>query len=256
LRRHLPALPIVDITHDISPGDVRAGSLALERAVPYLPEGVVVAVVDPGVGTARRGVAVQVRGAELTLVGPDNGLLVPAATRLGGIATAVTLQPVCWPGTRSRVSSDGIGGATTFDGRDLFAPAAALLAGGTALAHLGPAIDPTTLARLPTPVCRAGPGGSLEAEVTWVDRYGNVQLAAGLGRLPVGLSLAPLLCAPAGQAPRRAKEVHTFADLGPGQLGVLVDSYGRLALCLNGASAAAELGVIETDIVVLSRAPL
>lgn len=243
LRARLPAVPIVDLTHDIPAQDVRAGSLALKRAAPYLAAGVVVAVVDPGVGTRRRAVAVQARAADIIFVGPDNGLLLPALEALGGAGLAVELENRGYwlpaPGP-------------TFAGRDVFAPAAAHLAGGGDIAALGRKVGPEALVRLPAPVCRKCPDGSLEAEVTWVDRYGNVQLAAGpseLGDLAPGAEL--LVTSSAGRH-WRTRMAHTYGDLAPGELGVLVDSYGSLALCLNGASAADLLGAEDQDVLVIN----
>ena len=170
LRTRMPQVAIVDLTHEVRPQDVRAGSLALKRAAPYLAPGVVVAIVDPGVGTTRRPLAVQAAGADLVLIGPDNGLLVPALEHLGGAALAVVLENPAY-----RLASPG----PTFAGRDIFAPAAAHLAGGGEIGVLGREVGPGSLVRLPAPVCRKSGRGTLEAEVTWVDRYGNVQLSAG-----------------------------------------------------------------------------
>ena len=253
LRSHLPQVPIVDLTHEVPPQDVRAGSLALQRAAPYLAEGVAVAIVDPGVGTARRAVAIRASGAELTFIGPDNGLLLPAVDERGGAAAVVDLVNPAY-----QLAAPG----PTFAGRDIFAPAAAFLADGGHIGDLGRPVDPETLVRLPPPVCRRQ-NGWLEVEVTWIDRYGNVQLAAGPDDLD---AVAPEMGAggderrtvtggtggrwAAGQ-PLTARAVHTFGDLAPGELGLLVDSYGRLALCLNGASAAKFLGTSERDVLSL-----
>jgi S-adenosyl-L-methionine hydrolase (adenosine-forming) len=268
LRARLPCIPIVDLTHEVRRQDVRAGSLALRRAAPYLAEGVVVAVVDPGVGTQRRAIAVRAAAADVTFVGPDNGLMLPALDVLGGPALAVVLENPAY-----QLTAPG----PTFAGRDVFAPAAAHLAGGGELGELGPPVGSHTLVRLPAPVCREGTGG-LEAEVTWVDHYGNVQLAAGAAAVE---GRARLRVTRAGKAGRAAGEMagdrrapgepgrpggagrpapswpvrvaHTFADLAPGELGILIDSYGSLALCLNGASAAERLGANEGDILLLTH---
>jgi S-adenosylmethionine hydrolase len=263
LRRRLPKVPIVDLTHGVAAQDVRAGSLALRRVAPYLAPGVVVAVVDPGVGSARRAVAVAT--ADVVFVGPDNGLLVPAVEALGGATQAVELADRGYwleaPGP-------------TFAGRDIFAPAAAELAAGRGLADLGSAIAPASLARLPAPVARRRQDGSLETEVTWVDRYGNIHLAAGPGDLSpspvpgdavsvsrsrVAVEVAEVAEGVAEVAegvaePRTwpARVARTFSDLAPGQLGLVVDSYGCLDLCLFGTSAAEQLGIREQDLVVLS----
>jgi S-adenosylmethionine hydrolase len=308
----LAQVPIVDITHEVRPQDIRAGSLALKRAAPYLAAGVVIAVVDPGVGTGRRAVAVRAAVADIVFVGPDNGLMVPAVDALGGPAGAVELD-----NPEYQLPSPG----PTFAGRDVFAPAAAYLAAGGDMMKLGPPVDTRTLVRLPLPICREG-DGSLEVEVTWVDRYGNVQLAGGpislsrvagrrhrltvetAGRVreagsgPEGRPLgadqlggpwpggpwlggpwpggpwpggpwpggpwpggpwpggpSPGGPSPGGASPDGpwpARIVHTYGDLALGELGVLVDSYGCLALSLYGASAADRLGTREQDVILLT----
>jgi S-adenosylmethionine hydrolase len=245
IRARLPTVPIVDITHEVAPCDIRAGSLALLRAAPYLPFGVVLAVVDPGVATPRRGVAVQAAGADLFFVGPDNGLLPPAVDALGGPRLVVELQD---RGYWSRAPGP------TFAGRDIFAPAAALLAAGGDPLQLGAPIDAADLVRLAPPQVGQGPDGSCQAEVTWVDHFGNVQLAAR----PTDLPSRPLVVVEVVGQPllglgseRVARFVQAFAELEPGELGVLVDSYGQLALVLNNADAAASLNAHERDIVVL-----
>ena len=281
LRTRMPQVAIVDLTHEVRPQDVRAGSLALKRAAPYLAPGVVVAIVDPGVGTTRRPLAVQAAGADLVLIGPDNGLLVPALEHLGGAALAVVLENPAY-----RLASPG----PTFAGRDIFAPAAAHLAGGGEIGVLGREVGPGSLVRLPAPVCRKSGRGTLEAEVTWVDRYGNVQLAASAEALtgtaadvaglagPTGSTAAAAPGAAGGdegpsaelaagdlfevslashrgdRGPWWARLVRTYSDLAPGELGILIDSYGYLALCLNGASSAEHLGAAEQDVVVLRPA--
>jgi S-adenosylmethionine hydrolase len=242
IRRRAPKAPVIDITHGIKPQDVRAGALALKRALPYLPAGAVVAVVDPGVATSRRAVAVAPTASELVLIGPDNGLLPPAFDTLPGPAEAVELEDrgywLAAPGP-------------TFAGRDIFAPAAAALATGATLSELGSAIDPASLVRLPAPVCRAHwQRGVVEAEATWVDHFGNVQLAAGPDLLPAREAVEVSL----GPATWRARVVRAFAELAAGELGLVTDSYGQLALTFNGASAASRLGAKEQDIFVL-KAP-
>src|SRR5690348_17673187 len=165
MKRIAPAVEILDITHGIPPQQVLQGALVLANTLPYMPEGVHLAVVDPGVGTQRR--AVALRGGDGRLyVGPDNGLLVPAAERLGGIDGAWELEN---PAYRLEPVS------RTFHGRDVFAPAAAHLANGVDPAELGPSLDPPSLVRLevPEPVAR---DGFIRAHVVIVDRFGNVQL--------------------------------------------------------------------------------
>jgi len=233
-----PDLRIVDVTHEIPAFDVRAGALALVRAVQYLPEGIVLAVVDPGVGTDRRCIAVEVENA--VLVGPDNGLLAPAVAMLGGPLRVHELTA-----TDYRLPAPG----PTFAGRDVMAPAAAHLATGVPIEALGPAIDPVTLTPALVPLPDDGADGRIAGEVLWVDRYGNCQLNVAPEQLdaagahegdPVEVTVSD---AAGVRAARRARRVRTFADAKPSELVVLVDSYGMCALALDRRSAAAELGV-------------
>lgn len=234
-----PGVPMVDLTHGIAPFDVVGGARALARSVAYLGPGVVVAVVDPGVGTTRRGVAVEVDGPPRYLVGPDNGLLIEAARALGGPKRVAVLRR---PGSLA---------ASTFDGRDVFAPAAAALWAGADVVDVGAPVDPETLVRLPDPVVQVRPGG-LRAEVTWVDRFGNVQLAAG----PADAAAAGLgghgaaVVVLVGQTRHLATWVVSFAHAGAG-LGVLTDANGRLAIVLDRGAAVRRLGVGTGDVVEL-----
>lgn len=255
-----PGAAVVDLTHEVPAFDVRAGALALERAAPYLGPGVVLGVVDPGVGTSRRAVAVGLPGGDRpwALVGPDNGLLCPAADALGGAVSAVVLPPARG------------GGHSTFDGRDVFAPAAAALWRGASLEDLGDALPVGELVRL-APAALVVGEGSLEAEVLWVDRFGNVQLsataadgrAAGFGPgcvLEVEVrrvdGAGP---AAAGRAIRTARMVGAFAELdGPGpepsELGLLVDANDHLAVVCARSSAATVLGVRAGGVVAVRAA--
>lgn len=244
-----PAAPVVDLTHGIDPFDVRAGALALERAAPHLGPGVVLAVVDPGVGTNRRAVAIGVGGVggPHALVGPDNGLLGPVADCLGGSLAAVTLDP-------ARVE-----GAVTFDGRDVFAPAAAALWRGTPLEQLGEPVSPEGLVRLAGPHLAVGTGG-IEAEVLWVDHFGNVQLAATAadGRA-AGIEMGNPVHVVAGDGVLPGRVVRAFADLDGGdetgtEVGVLVDANGHLAVVCPRRPAATVLGVQPGAVVTLRRA--
>ncbi|MDQ7907382.1 SAM-dependent chlorinase/fluorinase [Phytohabitans sp. ZYX-F-186] len=233
--RLAPRVRVIDVTHGVAPGDVPRGAAVLAQTVPHLPPAVHVAVVDPGVGTARRGVAARTPGG--VLVGPDNGLLPWAADALGGIEELVELANPEW--FLADVSR-------TFHGRDVFTPVAARLALGADLADAGPATAPATLFRLPEPVVAVGDGW-LEAEVLTIDRFGNVQLAAGgdaldgLGRhLRVGGV--------------RAVRGTTFGEAAPGGLVVYVDSAGRAAVAVNGGRAAVVLSVTPGDVVRLVAA--
>ena len=235
-----PRLRVVDVTHLVPPQDVRRGAAVLAQTVPWLPPAVHVAVVDPGVGTARRGIAVT--AGPSVLVGPDNGLLLSAAEALGGVLQAVEL-------TERRFLGAEV--ARTFHGRDVFAPVAAHLAGGVPLDDLGPAVDPASLVRLPAPLVRVGEG-VVEAEVLTVDRFGNVQLAAQAAALDAaGLVRGDAVSVGSGATARYAE---TFGAVESGALLLLVDSAGYAALAVNGGSAATTLRRAPGDVVVLHRA--
>ncbi len=235
IARISPATRVIDVTHLVAPGDVPRGAAVLAQAVPHLPPAVHVAVVDPGVGTARRGLAVETPGG--LLVGPDNGLLPWAADALGGARLAVELANPAWFATRV---------SHTFHGRDVFAPVAARLAFGADLADAGIAVDPASLVRLLDPAVDRGDGW-VEAEVLTVDRFGNVQLAA------TAPDLAPLgdrLLVSGVPAERGA----TFADAPPGGLVVYVDSADRVSVAVNGGRAVVVLAVAPGDVLRLTPA--
>jgi len=241
LRSLAPHTTVVDLTHEIAPHDVRAGALCLARAAQYLCPGVVLAVVDPGVGTARRAIAVEVGGGQSYLVGPDNGLLAPAVSMVGGADRAVSLTSEA-----HQLPAPG----PTFAGRDVFAPAAAHLCNGVDLYELGDPVDPVSLLPGVLPITHEE-GDGLAAEVLWVDRYGNVQLnvdpddVAGWGPR-IGLRW--------GDAESRtAVRVGAYDELEAGAIGLLVDSYGLLSVAVPRASAAAALGLRAADEVRLVR---
>lgn len=230
IRSIAPQVAVVDLTHDITPYDVRAGGLALARATPHLCPGVVVAVVDPAVGTSRRPIAVEVGDGASVLVGPDNGVLAPAVALCGGASRAVQITN---PDYRLP------GEATTFDGRDVFAPAAAHLCLGVDLAELGPPIDAVSLFPAMVPLPREDEG-RLHAEVLWVDRYGNAQLNVDPDELAPYADHVRLVMA--GGA-RSARRVTAFAELDDREIGLVTDAYGLVAVVLHKASAAGELGL-------------
>lgn len=227
-----PEVRVIDITHGIAAHDVRAGGLALARAVQYLNPGVVLAVVDPGVGTDRRAVAVELGEGASVLVGPDNGLLAPAAALVGGAGRAVELTS-----PDHRLSAVG----ATFAGRDVFAPAAAHLCRGVPLGDLGPEIDPVSLVPGVLPVSRTGPDG-VEAEVLWVDRYGNCQLNLGPDDLD---GLGPAFQLVIDGEVRAAETAVAYDAIAPGRLGLVVDSCGLVSVAAPRRSAAVELGIAE-----------
>jgi S-adenosylmethionine hydrolase len=235
IRSIAPHVTVVDICHEIGPHDVRAGSLTLVRAVQYLAPGVVLAVVDPGVGTDRRALAVEAGDdGEAVFVGPDNGLLAAAVAMVGGAGRAVELTEEAY-----HLPAPG----STFAGRDIFAPVAAHLCLGVDLSELGPAVDPLSLRPGLLPLPRQE-NGTLEAEVLWVDRFGNVQLNVSPEEVePFGKRVL-VRC---GDDVRTAHLANAYAEVAAGQLGLVVDSYGLMALVLDRASAADELGLHPGD---------
>jgi len=237
-----PGVDVIDLTHELPPHDVRAGGLALVRAVQYLPEGsVVLAVVDPGVGTDRRLLGVECDAA--TFVGPDNGLLAPAVALLGGARRAVALTS-----QDHRLPAPG----PTFAGRDVLAPAAAHLAAGGALEDLGDDVDPAGLVPGLVGLPSVASGGALETEVWWVDRFGNCQLNVGPDDLrAAGATPGGPLEVRCGERSKAARWVQAYADARPSELVVLVDSYGLVALALDRRSAAAEYGLAAGAAVLL-----
>jgi S-adenosylmethionine hydrolase len=239
-----PQLRIVDVTHDIPPFDIRAGALTLVRSVQYLPEGIVLAVVDPGVGTDRRCLAVQV--ANGYLVGPDNGLLAPSVAMLGGAQTVVALT-----NPEYQLPAPG----PTFSGRDVMAPAAAHIANGVPFTELGDVVDPASLVPglLPLP---SEDDGALVGEVLWVDRYGNCQTNIDPDSLAdFGVRKGDAIEVRFGDTTRRARFVDAFAAAKPSEVVVVVDSYGLCAIALDRRSAAAELRLRAGTVVTFAFAP-
>jgi len=242
--RAAPTAQIIDITHGIPPYDIRAGALTLARAVQYLPPGVVLAVVDPGVGTDRRAVAVEVETG--FLVGPDNGLLAPAVAMLGGAMRVVSL-------TNPEYQLEAPG--ATFAGRDIFAPAAGYLAAGTPLEVLGDHVDPMSLVPGTMPLPR-DEDGRAEGEVLWIDRYGNAQLNIDPGDLAaLGVEPGGPLEIRCGQDRRTGRWVESYADANQFELAVVVDSYGLVSLTLDRRPAAEELGLRPGSAVTLGPVP-
>jgi S-adenosylmethionine hydrolase len=235
IARIAPDVRVIDVTHHVPPADVTRGAAVLAQTAPHLPPAVHCAVVDPGVGTDRRGIAIGAPNG--VLVGPDNGVLIWAAEALGGIDEVVELS-----------NKDWFGGdvSRTFHGRDVFAPAAARIAAGAALGEAGPSVDQETLVRLPDPVVAVGDGW-LESEVMTIDRFGNVQLAAG-GEMLSGLGTDLLI---AGNV--RARRGSTFQDVDAGDLLVYEDSAGRVAIAVNGGRAVVVLSVRPGDVVRIAE---
>lgn len=220
-----PAARLVDLTHAVPPQAVAVGALALRSAVPYFPAGTVhCAVVDPGVGSARRAVAVRAAGA--LLVGPDNGLLAPAVAKLGGADAvhAIENAALC----RSPVSR-------TFHGRDVFAPVAAHLAAGAALAEVGPPLAALAPLALPAPRVE---GDTVHGAVIYVDRFGNlltnIDRAALSGFRARTLSVRlPSVIVPL---------VSTYSEVAPGEALALWSSWETVEIAVRDGNAAVHLG--------------
>jgi hypothetical protein len=232
IKRIAPDVEVLDVTHGIAPQQVLQGALVLAHTLPYMPVGVHVAVVDPGVGGDRKPLAL--RGTDGRLyVGPDNGILLVAADRLGGVQEAAEIaEPAYMLESVSR----------TFHGRDVFSPAAAHLANGVDLGELGPKLDPAGLVRLEVPEPAIGTA-RIRATVLSIDRFGNVQLNLTRDHLEE-----------IGIVPGTRVEIHvafdrffavaarTFADVRPGDVVLYENSYRNIGLALNQGNAAQAFG--------------
>jgi S-adenosylmethionine hydrolase len=244
IARIAPDARVIDVTHGVRPGHILQGALVLANTLPYMPAGVHLAVVDPGVGSGRRPLALRDEQGRLH-VGPDNGLLLPAAEAFGGVVEAhelanpeYSLQPV----------------SRTFHGRDLFAPAAAHLAAGVPLEELGPPVDPEGLVRIEIPEPEVGQN-RIRVVALVVDRFGNVALNLRLDHLgdtDLGAGTRiELIC----RGERfYAVFARTFADAPRGALILYEDSYGSLALAVSRGSAAQLLRLEEGGEIVLDLA--
>jgi len=233
IARIAPGAHVVDLTHGIPRQDVAAGALTLARTLPFAAPGVHLAVVDPGVGGRRRAVALRTAAEERLLVGPDNGLLIPAAERFGGVAEAVEISASPW--RLEPVSA-------TFHGRDVFAPVAARLALGEPLAAAGEPLAPAELVPLELPRPQVA-DGTLTATVAAVDVFGNVVLHAGASDLAAAGLAAGARVLVRALASHAATVAGTFADVPDGDALVYVDAAELVAVAINGGDAAAMLGV-------------
>ena len=231
IKRIAPDVEIVDITHGIPPQQILQGALVLANTLPYMPEGVHLAVVDPGVGSDRKALALRDRSGRIH-VGPDNGLLVPAAERNGGVVEAYEL-------TNREYALPEI--SSTFHGRDVFAPAAAHLALGVEPAAFGPPVAVSDLVRIAVPEPEFG-SGRITATVLYVDSFGNVQLNLTQEQLEgVGIEPGASIELALGVDRYYAKAARTFADARQGDLILYVDAYRNVSLAISGGDAAALL---------------
>jgi S-adenosyl-L-methionine hydrolase (adenosine-forming) len=249
IARRCPQARIIDLTHLVPPHDVRAGAILLRAALPYLPAGVHLAIVDPGVGaagpSARRAVALRTVEQDRLLVGPDNGLLMPAAERLAGAREAVDigesperLQPV----------------SRTFHGRDIFAPVAAALAAGQPLGEVGLPLALDGLRRVGIPQAQLN-GEVLTAHVLRTDTFGNLILDASNEQLmALGAELGDVLTLERSGTRHRAVYAATFADVRPGELLIYEDAQQMISLAVNRASAAQLLGAEQDDELLIRTA--
>jgi S-adenosylmethionine hydrolase len=237
IKRIAPDAEIIDVTHGIAPQSVLQGALVLANTLPFLPEGVHLAVVDPGVGTERRALALRGGNGRL-FVGPDNGLLIPAAEKLGGIEAAheltnreFALQPI----------------SATFHGRDVFAPAAAHLARGVDLADLGPEVQHSSLARLELPQPDVS-ARRIRATCLYVDRFGNMQLNLSRDHLErFGVEPGRQVEIEHTGDQYYAATARTFADARSGEIILYIDAYENVALAITGGNAAQTFGVAAGD---------
>ena len=245
IARIAPGIPRLDLTHGIARHDVRTGAVVLRRTLPFAPAGVHMAVVDPEVGGRRRAIALRTVEGDRLLVGPDNGLLLPAATHFGGVAEVVEIGSS--PFRLTPVSA-------TFHGRDLFAPVAARIAAGARLAEAGDPLDPDELVALELPTARLE-GSEVVAHVLAIDRYGNVTLDAEHFLLArSGLRLGQRVLVEAAGSEHEAVYAHAFTDVAPGELLLYEDAYRTLALAVNRGSAAELLRVpLDAELRVLPR---
>ncbi|MEV5827465.1 SAM-dependent chlorinase/fluorinase [Spirillospora sp. NPDC052242] len=245
----VPHANVLVLSDEITPFDVREGAMLLRQALPYLPRGVHVGIVDPGVGTPRRPVAIGTGRGDV-LVGPDNGLLLPAAEALGGVTAAHALED---PAYRLPDVS------TSFHGRDIFSPAAAHAAAGVAVAEFGPAVEPLPL-DVPAPVVAAG---ELTVPVLYTDRFGSLvlgarpgDLAAALGGPEPGTPLDVVWTGPDGaERTARVPFAETFGSVPPGSALLWTDSSGWLGLAVNQGSAAEVLGLAGATSLALRAVP-
>jgi S-adenosylmethionine hydrolase len=240
IRGVAPHATVIDLTHQIPAHDTRAGSLSLARAVPYVASGVVLAIVDPGVGTDRRAVAVEVAGGEGVFVGPDNGLMAAAVALTGGAERCVAL-------TNTSFHLEAAG--STFAGRDIFGSVAGHLCTGVDLAEFGERVDPVTLLPGMLPISREE-DGALIAEVLWIDTYGNVQLNVDAEELeqygdPVQLAFQ--------DKTRVVRRAAAYALVTAGEVGIVIDAYGLVSLAADRSSAAESLRLRPGDSVIIRQ---
>lgn len=243
LAKIAPQSSIIDITHGVHRGEVREGALTLMRSIQYLPAGVALAVVDPGVGTDRRAIAVETEWGEF--VGPDNGLLSPAVAMVGGARRIVSIKS-----PEFIIPSRG----STFAGRDLFAPAAAVLASGEAgLLDLGPELDPNAVLPQLLPLAEITER-SVVGEAWWVDHFGNVETNISPEDLEaVGLTQGDTVLLVVGSQEHQMVWRSAYGEAAPGEAMIHVDSYGMIAVVVRDARADQRFGLADGTAVTIAK---
>jgi S-adenosylmethionine hydrolase len=233
LAKLAPESRVIDIGHGTPPGDIKAAALSLTRAIQYLPEGVVMVVVDPGVGSDRKALAVETEWGYF--IGPDNGVLSPAVAMVGGAQRVVSID-----NPEARIPSPG----ATFHGRDVFAPAAALLASGEAVIEdLGPEVPPDQVQPMLLPLPEID-GGLVTGEAWWVDRFGNVETNIGPDDLAaIGLTPGATVTMKIGASLHSVQWVASYSEVEPGETLIHVDSAGLIAVAVRDGAADEELNL-------------
>lgn len=244
IARIAPDTRIIDITHGIGRGDIHGGAMALTRAVQFMPDGVFLAVVDPGVGTERRAIAARTEVGYF--VGPDNGILAPAVAMVGGSDMIVSLED-------PRFQLPSVGG--TFHGRDIFGPAAAVLASDQAeIEDLGPELAPDAIKPLLIPLAEPSGNGGIKATVLWVDSFGNIQFNVGPDDLSaIGLEAGGDVSVAWEMIEHRIVWGGSYGDVEDGEAVVHIDSHGQIALGVRGGRADEDFGIGVGDSVVIRR---
>ncbi len=235
LAKLAPDSRVIDITHDTPRGDVRNAALRLTRAIQYLPEGVALVVVDPEVGSSRKALALATPWG--FFVGPDNGVLSPAVAMVGGAEVMVSIE-----NPEAMIPSPG----NTFHGRDVFAPAAALLASGEAdIEDLGPMLTPDQVRPMLLPLPKVE-GSTVSGEVWWVDHFGNVQTNIGPEELAaVGLTPGDMVTLKVGATLHNVPWAAVYADVAAGEPLIHVDSAGMVAIAVREGRADLELNLAD-----------
>ncbi len=233
LAKLAPESRVIDVAHGSARGDLRAAALSLTRAIQYLPEGVALVVVDPGVGTDRKALALETAWGYF--VGPDNGVLSPAVAMVGGATRIVSIE-----NPEAMIPSPG----ATFEGRDVFAPAAAVLSSGeAALEDLGPALDSEGAMPLMLPLTEVD-STTVSGEAWWVDHFGNVQTNIGPDDLAqIGLSPGTVVTVKVGSTLHSVPWVTSYGEVAEGEELLHVDSAGLMALAVRGGRADEALNV-------------